>query len=186
MSVAAGDLRGRGFLNETGIRRALAFAATLLLALVIQSTLLVKVTLLGVIPQLTLVVVVGFAYLDGERVGTVAGFCVGILQDLLLPQSIIGLTALVYTLVGFTVGRARQYAPDSVWAPVAMAAGASAAAELGYALLSIMLGQPWVSISFTLRVIGLVALYNTLLMPLVFPFLRRVADRYRPERVYRW
>lgn len=185
-SAVVTNAPGKGFLSDSGIRRGLAFGAVLILSLALQSTLLVKATLLGVIPQLTLIVVVSFAFLDGERVGTVAGFAAGLLQDLLLPQSIIGLTALVYTLIGYSVGSLRVLAPQSVWAPVLFAAGASAAAESAYALLSIMLGQQWVSIAFTLRVIGLVALYSTLLMPLVFPALRRLADRYRPERIYRW
>jgi hypothetical protein len=43
-----------------------------------------------------------------------------------------------------------------------------------------------VSFVFTVKVIGLVVLYNTLLTPLLFPLIRRVADRFRPERVHRW
>jgi hypothetical protein len=59
------------------------------------------------------------------------------------------------------------------------------AAELGYALLAILLGQPWVSISDTAKVAGLVVVYNVLLTPFVFPLIRRIAERFRPERVYR-
>jgi hypothetical protein len=36
------------------------------------------------------------------------------------------------------------------------------------------------------RVAGLVVLYNTLLTPFLFPLTRKIADRFRPERVYRW
>ncbi|HVF53894.1 MAG TPA: rod shape-determining protein MreD [Actinomycetota bacterium] len=187
MAIAVKDPIRSGFFAETGIQRMAAITAIVIMALVVQSTLLVKTTVLGVIPQLTLVVVVSLAYLDGERVGVATGFMSGLLQDLLLPQSIVGLTALVYTLVGFSVGNLRQYAPQqSVWAPVGAVAAASAAAEAGYALLAIMFGEPWVSISFTLRVVGLVVLYNTLLMPFAFPLLRRIADRFRPEKVHRW
>jgi len=59
-------------------------------------------------------------------------------------------------------------------------------AELGYALLAILLGQPWVGLEFTVKVAGLVVLYNVLLTPFVFPVVRKIADRYRPERVYRF
>lgn len=183
----AASARTPGILGDLGLARVLALATVVLLAVALQSTLLARVTLLGVIPQLVLVVVVSLAFLDGPRVGVVVGFAGGLLQDLLLPQSIIGLTALVYTLVGYGVASLRQFAPgESVWTPVFAVALASAVAEFSYAILAIILGQPWVSISFTAKVAGLVVLYNTLLTPFAFPLVRRVADRFRPEKVYRW
>lgn len=187
MAVVAKEPRSPGFLSELGLPRGFAMAAVLLLAVAIQSTLLARLTLLGVIPQLVLVVVVCLAYLDGPRVGVVLGFAGGLLQDLLLPQSIIGLTAFVYTLLGYGVGSLRQFAPsDSVWSPVFGVAIASGIAELSYAMLAIILGQEWVSLGFTAQVTGLVVLYDTLLTPFVFPLLRRLANRFRPEKVYRW
>lgn len=187
MAVSAGEPRAGGFLTELGLPRALAMGAVLLIAVALQSTLLARLTLRGVIPQLILVVVVCFAYLDGPRVGVVLGFAGGLFQDLLLPQSIIGLTALVYTLIGYGVGSLRQFAPsESVWSPVFAVAIASGIAEIGYAMLAIILGQEWVSLSFTAQVTGLVVLYDTLLTPFAFPLLRRVAARFRPEKVYRW
>ena len=177
-----------GVLGEIGLARIAAVAAVVIGALALQSTLLARLTLLGVIPQLVLVVVVSLAYTDGERVGVVVGFTAGLLQDLLLPpQSILGLTALIYTFVGYAAGTLRQFAPpDSVWTPVLAVALASAVAEVSYPLLSIIMGRPWVSLAYTAKVAGLVVLYNTLLTPFVFPLTRRVADRFRPERVYRW
>lgn len=187
MAMTAGEPRSGGFLSELGLPRALAMAAVLLVAVALQSTLLAKLTLLGVIPQLVLVVVVCLAYLDGPRVGVVLGFAGGLLQDLLLPQSIIGLTALVYTLVGYGVASVRQFVPsESVWSPVLGVAIASAIAEFSYAMLAIILGQEWVSISFTAEVTGLVVLYDTLLTPFAFPLLRKIANRFRPEKVYHW
>jgi rod shape-determining protein MreD len=184
--ASARAVRARSLVTETGIARVAAVGTIVLVALALQSTLLTEVTFLGVIPQLVLVVVVCFAFTDGERVGVVTGFCGGLLQDLLLPGSIVGLTALVYTLIGFGVGAFRYYLPGaSVWTPVWIVALTSAMAEAGYALLAILLGQKWVSLTFTAKVAGLVVLYNTLLTPFVFPLIRRVADRFRPERVYR-
>jgi hypothetical protein len=69
---------------------------------------------------------------------------------------------------------------------VLVVAVASAIAETGYATLSIILGQQWVSLEYTAKTVGLVVLYNTLLTPFVFPLVRKVADRVRPEKIYRW
>jgi len=172
---------------DLSMARPLAVTAILIVALAIQSTLLTRVTILGVIPQLLFVVIVCLAYLEGEVMGVVVGFTGGLLQDLLLPESIMGLTALVYTLVGYGVGTVRSYVPSqSVWTPVITVAFASAAAEASYALLAIMMGERWVSIADTAKIGGLVVLYNTLLTPFVFPVVKRVADRVRPERVVRF
>ena len=188
MSTAAREPKASGFLADLGVPRASAIAAVVVLALAVQSTVLSYATILGVIPQVALVVVMSLAFTDGERVGLVVGFFAGLLQDLQLPAgSIVGLYALVYTLVGYSVGLLRDYTPaESVWAPVLTVAAASAVVEASYATLAILFGQEWVSITFTAKVIGLVVLYNTLLTPLVFPLVRKVADRFRPERVYRW
>ena len=187
MAMTAREPRAPGIFSEIGLPRVFAFGAVVVLALALQSTLLSQATVLGVIPQVVLVVVVCLAYLDGERVGLVTGFSAGLLQDLLPFPAVIGLTALVYTLVGYGVGILRQYAPsESVWTPVLTVALASAVAEFSYAALAIILGEPWVGLGYIARVAGLVVLYNTLLTPFVFPVVRRVADRFRPERVHRW
>jgi rod shape-determining protein MreD len=181
--------RGPGFLAEIGIARVAAVSAIIIVAVALQTTLLARATILGVIPQLVLVVIVSLAYSDGERVGSIVGFLGGLLIDFLLysPTSIVGLTGLIYTMIGYGIGSARKYSTsDSVWTPVLMVAGASAIAEFSYAALSIIFGQQWVSLLFTAKVAGLVVVYNTLLTPFIFPIVRKVADRYRPERVYRW
>ena len=188
MSASAKEAKVPGFFSETGIGRIVAVGLVVFIALAIQTTVLSQLTLLGVIPQLVLVVVVCLAFLDGSRVGVVAGFFGGLLLDLQLPpDSIVGLTALVYTLIGYGVGYLRQYSiGQSVWTPVLAVGLGSAVAEIAYALLAIMLGRSWVSLTFTAKVTGLVVLYDALLTPFVFPLVRRVADRFRPERVYRW
>ncbi len=181
MVATAREAKRSRLLSEIGVSR------VLVLALALQSTLLVKATVLGVIPELVFVVIVSLAYFEGERVAIVTGFFGGLLQDLPVPQTIVGLKPLVYVLVAYGVARARHLAPsESVWTPVLAVAIASAVAELGYSTLSILLGQPWVGLSDTGKIAGLVVLYNVLLTPFVFPLVRRLADRYRPERIQRW
>lgn len=183
--ATAKDARGIDVIAHIGIARVVATAALVIVALAIQSTLLSQATLLGVIPQLVLVVIVSLAYADGPRVGVVTGFAAGLLIDLQLPNSIGGLTALVYTLVGYSVGTMRQYAPhESVWAPVLAVMLASAVTEVGYATLSIMMGTTFAGLGVTAKIAGLVVLYNTLLAPFVYPLVRRIATRFSPEKVH--
>ena len=191
MSVVRSErvARRRLLFGESGLSRVAAIGTLLVVALALQTTVLTRATLLGVIPGLLLVVVVCLAFTDGERVGTVAGFFAGLLLDLRLqdPTAIMGLTALIYTMVGYVVGSVRRYSTsESVWMPVIVVAACSAVAEFSYATFSIMFGQEWVSLAFTAKAAGLVVLYNTLLTPFVFPLVRRIANRFRPERVRRW
>src|SRR4051794_4916148 len=97
------DAKGPNLATELGVGRVLATVGVLMAALVLQSTLLPLATLLGVIPQLVLIVVVSFAYLDGERVGVVTGFVAGLWMDLLVPDVPVGIYALLYTLIGYGV-----------------------------------------------------------------------------------
>lgn len=174
------------FASELGLARPAAIGAVLVVAVALQSTLLTKVTLLGVVPQMLFVVVVSLAFLEGESVGVAAGFFGGVVLDFLIPEAITGLTAFVYIIVCYSVGGIRYYLPaQSVWTPVFVVAVASTLAEFGYALLSILLGQNWVSLSYTAQIAGLVILYNTLLTPFVFPLVKNIAGRVRPERVVR-
>jgi rod shape-determining protein MreD len=183
------EVKRPGLLAEIGIARVAAVTALLVVGFALQTTVLTRATLLGVIPQVLLVLILSLAFTDGERVGVVAGFFGGLLIDLRLedPSALMGLTALIYTIVGYGVGSVRRFTTsESVWMPVFVVAIASAIVEASYAGLSIILGQQWVSLAFTAKAAGLVVLYNTLLTPFIFPVVRRVAERFRPERVYRW
>jgi rod shape-determining protein MreD len=183
------EVKRPGLLAEIGIARVAAVSALLVVGFALQTTVLTRATLLGVIPQVLLVLILSLAFTDGERVGVVAGFFGGLLIDLRLedPSALMGLTALIYTIVGYGVGSVRRFTTsESVWMPVFVVAIASAIVEASYAGLSIILGQQWVSLAFTAKAAGLVVLYNTLLTPFIYPVVRRVAERFRPERVYRW
>lgn len=181
------ESRPQSALTEFGLPRGIAIALLVVLALALQSTLLSYATILGVIPQLVLVVICCVALTEGETVGVVAGFLGGLLQDLQLADgSIMGLYALVFTVVGYGAGLLRdQTNHPSVWMPVAAIGAASGLAELFYALLAVLLGQEWIGFAFTARIAGLVILYNVLLTPLVFPLVRRTIQRFRPARVHR-
>lgn len=181
------DIKSPGTFTDLGIPRAIAIGFLVLAALVLQSTVLEQVTFLGVTPQLALIVVASLAYLNGSRVGVVTGFAAGFLLDLQLPEqgTIVGITPLLYVLLGYGVGAMREYSlSESVWAPVFTVTVVSAIFEFSYAGLSIIMGQKWVSLTYTAKVAGLVVLYNTLLTPFVFPLVRRISNRFGPSKVY--
>ncbi|HAJ32304.1 MAG TPA: rod shape-determining protein MreD [Candidatus Atribacteria bacterium] len=77
--------------------------AIIVIALLIQLTLINSITILGLKPDLIMVVVVVFSLLKGEKEGTISGFASGLLQDI-FSTGFLGINALAKTVIGFTCG----------------------------------------------------------------------------------
>ena len=77
--------------------------AIIVVALLIQLTLINSITILGLKPDLIMVVVVVFSLLKGEKEGTISGFASGLLQDI-FSTGLLGINALAKTVIGFTCG----------------------------------------------------------------------------------
>ena len=63
-----------------------------------------RLPLWGVVPDVVLLFVALTAIKRGRLAGTVAGFSTGLLMDLLINPSTLGLNALVKTVLGFAIG----------------------------------------------------------------------------------
>ena len=90
------------------MRRLLVLAAVLVVAVVVQSTVLARLRLAGVRPDLLVLAVVSVAVATDPTTGAVFGFVAGLVADLLFDLPV-GVSALVWTAVGFTVGTIRVY-----------------------------------------------------------------------------
>ena len=168
------------------MRRTLAWAAVVVTALLLQSTVFAQVKLAGAKPELMYLVTIVLAMLEGPNSGAVAGFTAGMAQDFLLNQPK-GITALSLTLVGYAVGMIRQYiVTPSPLLPVLLVAGATAGGILFYGFVAFLLGRLPGDVLFLFRVAFLSAIYNAVLTPLLYPVLRRVAELSRTKKVYRW
>ena len=77
----------------------------LLVVLVLQATLLYRIEVAGIRPDLLVAFVVYIAWMRGPVAGTLAGFAVGLLQDLDAPGPL-GLNAFSKSLVAFLVAKA--------------------------------------------------------------------------------
>ncbi len=84
-----------------GIRDGLVFVAVLIL----QSTVLYRLEIGGIRPDLLAAFVVYFGWMRGPIPGTLAGFGIGIVQDL-DASGPLGLNAFAKTVVGFLVAKA--------------------------------------------------------------------------------
>ena len=169
------------------MRRFAVFSLVLLTAVLLQTTFFARyVTLFGITPDLILVVVIAFSILEGPTVGATTGFGGGLLRDLLVAAPK-GLTGLAYLIVGYAIGIGRPYVQStSVLVPVIGIFVGSLAGSALYVILTALLGEPVFSLTRIGRVVLLTAVYNTLLVPFVYPVVRKIASVYKTEKVYKW
>lgn len=99
-----------------------------------------EVPVFGVTVDLSPLLVAFIGLLCGSTIGAASGFAVGLLVDLALVQTL-GLTSLIFTLVGYGCGRLRELRdPQAAITPLLLGAAATAAALVGYSLMEFMLG----------------------------------------------
>ncbi len=161
------------------ILRALVIGLLLLTAAVLETALFPALTLLGYRPDLLLLVVLAIAMQDGPMSGARVGIISGLLADLLVVQSPVGLSVLIHTGIGYLVGVSRPYlAPDSLSAPLALAFVTGAVGTAGYGIMASLLADERASAEQVVRAALAVGLYNMLLAPLAYAALRRLSDRF--------
>jgi len=167
------------------MRRVLALAAIIITAVLLQSTVFSQLRLLGVRPELLYLVTILVALQEGPNEGALVGFTAGLAQDMFLDQPN-GITALTLTLLGYTVGMARQYiVSPSPLVPTIVVAIATALGVAFYEIVTFLLGQFEASITYAVKVALLTALYNAVLTPILSPLLRRIIEGSRPRKVVR-
>lgn len=161
------------------VARLLLTPLIVLTAAVLQTTLFPSLTLLGFRPDLLLLVVLAMALRDGPVSGAVLGASAGLVTDLLVSQAPLGLGVLVFAAIGYGVGQARPYlAPGSISAPLLLAFVSGGLGTAGYGALAALLGDDRVTSTLLLQASLSVALYNTLLAPIVLGVVRWLFDRF--------
>jgi len=159
----------------------LRLAALTLGAVIIQIAVVSQFTVFGVNADITPLVVGSAGLLTGPVAGSIVGFSMGLLIDMLLVQTL-GVSALVYTLIGFGAGRLRELrAPQATFTPLGLGAAATAVATIGYSLLEFLLGVD-APVSFLLvRQILATIILNTLISLPVYAGVRRWLRPALPE-----
>ena len=159
-------------MNETthaGARlAALGFVAVLL-----QIALVAQIRILGASADLAPLVIAGAGFLTGAVPGAVFGFAVGIFVDLAFAQTI-GVSALLYLLIGYAAGRVRELrAPEAPVTPLALGAAATAFAACGYAVIEFLLGISAPISLLLVRDILVTVVLNSLLAVPIYAIVRR-------------
>ncbi|MFD7032331.1 rod shape-determining protein MreD [Streptomyces sp. NPDC059917] len=160
--------------------RILLSTTLVVVALVVQVSVLGRLQLPGAVPDLVLLTVVALALVYGPVSGALIGFSAGLLTDLAPPADhAAGRYALVLCLTGYVCGLVR---PDtgrfrSAWGPMLTVVAAAVGSTLLYAGVGALVGDT------AARHVGLsgllftAVLYDLLLAPFTVPFLMALARR---------
>jgi rod shape-determining protein MreD len=162
------------------INRILLATPLVVVALVIQVSILARLQLPGAVPDLLLLVVLGMALVYGHVGGALVGFGAGLLADLAPPSDhAIGRYALVLCIIGYAAGLTR---PDSgrhrsATVPLLVVIGAAIGSTLLYAGVGSLVGD---TAARHVGIVGLLlsaTLYDLLLAPFIVPLVMAVARR---------
>ncbi|GAA3853314.1 rod shape-determining protein MreD [Streptomyces sp. NPDC003631] len=160
--------------------RMLLATTLVVVALVVQVSVLARLHLPGAVPDLVLLTVVGLALVYGHVGGCLVGFGAGLLSDLAPPADhAAGRYALVLCVIGYLAGLAR---PEngrlkSATGPMVVVVAAAVGSTLLYASVGALVGDT------AARHVGLgsllftAALYDLLLAPFVVPGIMALARR---------
>lgn len=138
--------------------------ATLVVATVLfQVALASDLTVFGVRPELTMLAAAAAGVAGGPERGVVAGFSAGLLHDLYL-QTPLGLTALVFAVLGYLVGafQLRLTSQSRLIRVVSVAAG-TAAGVIAWVTVAHLIDQTSAPMAAVFRVMVISAVLNGLL-----------------------
>jgi rod shape-determining protein MreD len=159
------------------MRRALMSCVIVVVAVVVQLTVLNRLPLPGgAPPDLVLLAVVALALTGGSMQGMVLGFAAGLALDIAPPAShVIGQYALVLCLVGYLCGKLAGELDRSVWFPLAAVAGGAVGGAALYAAVGMILGDPRITWPAMRHVLPPSVIYDVLLSPFVLYGMMRAA-----------
>ena len=151
------------------VRRFTFALVAILVAVVLQTAVLDRLPLPGgSAPNLVLVLVVTLALASGPTEGMLIGFGAGLALDIAPPASnLLGLSALVFCVIGYGCGRLRGPLERSAWLPLAVVVLGVAAGETLYALAGMTFGDPDITWQSVRLVLPVTVAYDILLCPFV-------------------
>jgi len=171
--------------------RAAAAVTVLLLAVVLQVSVLPHLAFRGVVADIVLLVVVAVGLRHGSEPAMVLGFAGGLLLDLLPPADhVAGRWALALLVAGYVSGRVSGRVPGRVPSPTegqrwsvllaTVAAGAVVASSV-FALSGLVLRDPLVGVPTLLETLLVALVTDVVLGALLVPLLLALDERLEPD-----
>jgi len=164
------------------VRKIIWSTVFILIAGILQSTLLGRIALFNAVPDLTLGILVYIAYVNGTMTGQVTGFFSGIMLDF-LSASPLGYNALVRTIIGALTGLMKgTFFLDIILLPMSLCAGATLVKAIIRNLLHLLFAGSIPAYNFYLPTFWVELGLNIVTAPLLFLFLKLFRTLLTDER----
>jgi rod shape-determining protein MreD len=152
-----------------------------IVAVLVQTTAIAQISLLGVSADITPLIVASVGLLAGSIPGAIMGFGMGLFVDTALAQTL-GVDSLLLTGIGYGAGRLHELRdPSSTLMPIAVGAAATAISQIGFSLIQFLLGVDAPVSLLLLREILFTIAVNTVLALPVYALVRRIVAAALPE-----
>jgi len=150
-------------------------AILVVLFAIVQVTVFTHLRILGVVPDLGLVLAVAIAYRSGPEAGALTGFAAGLCYDLFL-ETPLGLSALSYALTAYAIGLlAGGMLRSPRWIPPVLGAAGGLIGGLCFIGIGGLVGVPGMWTGRAVVVVVVSALYDAVLAPFVFALVKRLS-----------
>ncbi len=157
-------------------------AVLIVVALVLQVSVLARLGLPGAVPDLLLLVVVGMAMTYGPTAGCVIGFAAGLCADLAPPSDhAAGRYAFVLCVAGYIAGMFSARNRQSVLTPILVVVVLAAVTTALYAGVGALVGDSAARDAGVAHLMVTAVIYDALLSPFVVPLVMAGARRTDPQ-----
>lgn len=164
------------------VRRVVLCALLIVIAVIVEVTVLAPLDFPGATPSLVLVVVAALAFAFGPTTGAACGFAAGLLLDLAPPATAtLGISSLILTVIGYALGRVFDSDTRPLVLTTLLTSSAAALSILAGAVLGGLLGNPRIVWGDVPVMILTAALYAAILALLVIPVVNRLSRAFVPE-----
>ena len=164
------------------IKRVIWASVFILIAGILQSTLLSRVALFNAVPDLTLGILVYIAYVNGTMTGQLTGFFSGFMLDF-ISAAPLGYNALVRTVIGVLTGLMKgTFFLDIFFLPMSLCAGATVLKAVSRNLLNLLFAGTVPAYNFTLPAFWVELGLNIVTAPLLFFILKLFRTLLTEER----
>jgi rod shape-determining protein MreD len=157
--------------------RRVRLALLIVVAVVLQTTLLTHFDLFDAAPGLCMLCVLAVAFEDGPESGALFGFAMGLVLDLFLITPL-GLSALSFALTGYAVGAFQSsIVRTTPWLYPMIGGLGGLFGGLVFIVVGGVVGQEGLLSMHGVQIVVVTAVWDAILAPLVFPVVRRIARR---------
>lgn len=152
--------------------RRIRLALVIITLVVFQTTVFPHLRIFGAIPDLCLVATVAMAYEEGPQTGALFGFISGLAVDLFLASPL-GLSALANACTGWGVGVFQGgLVRESRLVPLILGGVGGLVGGTIFVVVGGIAGEAGYLTLTSVRILIVAAIYDAVVAPLVFPFVR--------------